>query len=198
MRAESRPWKDQLGLRAERLVPANIYYRAYLTADSHIIVACLNNPTRVKLLSLIGVDDFRMVNGHLITAVDPADDTPERKARLKALVEEAEAVMRTKTTSEWLGIFTKAKIPSGPLRFPEEVFSDEQVAANGYLTQLEHPIAGRYLTATPPVKMSGSPLAIQSTAPLFGEHTRSVLRRAGYSDEEVATLIRSGVVAARD
>ncbi len=197
MRAANRPWTEQLALRADRLIPANIYYRAYPTADSHLIVACLNNATRVKFLNIIGVDDFRMVNGQLNTNLDPSEDTPERRERLRAIVLEAEAIVRGKTTAEWLAVLTRAKIPAGPLRFPEEVFSDEQILANDYLVRLEHPAAGAYHTVAPAFKMSKSPLSVQSTAPLFAEHTREVLAAAGYSDAEVEALIAKGAVAAR-
>jgi crotonobetainyl-CoA:carnitine CoA-transferase CaiB-like acyl-CoA transferase len=105
--------------------------------------------------------------------------------------------MHGKTTAEWLRLFNAAKIPAGPLRFPEEVFDDQQVAANGYLVSLEHPVAGAYKTVAPAVKMAKSPLAVQGTAPLFGEHTREVLAEARYSREEIEGLIERGVVAAR-
>jgi formyl-CoA transferase len=195
MRKQNRPWKEQLALRAERLIPANIYYRAYPTADSYLIVACLNNPTRVKFLEITGLQDFRMVDGRLITAVDPSEDTPERRERLRALVADAEAVIRARTTQQWLDVLTKAKIPAGPLRFPEEVFFDEQILANGYIERLEHPIAGAYRTVSPPVRMSKSPLSIQSTAPTFGQHTREVLAGIGYEAPEIDRLVERGVVA---
>ncbi|HXH23384.1 MAG TPA: CoA transferase [Dehalococcoidia bacterium] len=195
MRRENRPWKEQLALRAERLIPANIYYRAYASADSYLIVACLNNPTRVKFLEITGLEDFRMVNGRLITAVEPGEDTPERRERLRKLVEKAETVMRSKTTAQWLGIFTAAKIPTGPLRFPEEVFFDEQVLANGYVERLEHPIAGPYRTAAPPVRMSKTPLAIQGPAPTFGQHAREILVELGYDQDTIDALVARRIIA---
>jgi crotonobetainyl-CoA:carnitine CoA-transferase CaiB-like acyl-CoA transferase len=195
MRRENRPWKEQLALRSERLIPANIYYRSYATADSYMVVACLNNPTRVKFLDILGIEDIRMVDGHLATAVDPEHDTPERRASLAAMVDRAEAIMASKTTSEWLKLFNAGKIPAGPLRFPEEVFEDEQIAANDYIVELEHPAVGPYKTAGVAVQMSKSPLTVQSTAPLFGQHTREVLREAGYGADEIEALIGMGAVA---
>jgi crotonobetainyl-CoA:carnitine CoA-transferase CaiB-like acyl-CoA transferase len=130
-------------------------------------------------------------------SVEPTEETPERSHRLAKLVTEAETVMASRTTADWLERFIEARIPAGPLRFPEEVFTDEQVAANGYLTRLEHPIAGTYSTVAPPVRMTESPLAAQGTAPTFGEHTRAVLAAAGYAPDEIETLVSGGVVAAK-
>lgn len=197
LQQDNRPWKEQLALRAERLVPANIYYRSYATADSYVVVACLNNPTRVKLLEIIGIEDERMVNGQLHTAVVASEDTPERRARLKDMVSRAEAIFRSKTTADWLAIFHNARIPAGPLRFPEEVFFDEQVAANGFLTRLDHAATGPYRTAAPPLRMAKSPLSVQGPAPLFGQHTRAVLAQLGYPADRIEDLVRRGVVAAQ-
>jgi crotonobetainyl-CoA:carnitine CoA-transferase CaiB-like acyl-CoA transferase len=197
--ARNLPWKDQLALRADaRVIPANVYYRAYATADSYLIVACLNNPTRVKLLRLLGLEDFRIKDGRLVTTVEPDEDAELRKTRLRQLVDDAEAVVRSRTTGEWLQLLSDAKIPSGPLRFPEEVFDDPQVLANRYLIDLEHPLMGRYKTTAPPVRMSKTPLSVRSTAPLFGEHTRQILQGLGYDETAIAALIEHKVVAARD
>lgn len=197
-RADGRSWKEQLELRADRVVPGNIYYRAYASADSYFIVGCLNNPTRVKFLEITGLNDFRMKDGQLDLTIDPGEDKEARRKLIDALVAEAEAIMRSKTTAEWLAIFANAKVPAGPLRFPEEVFEDEQVLANGYLLDMEHPLMGRYRTAAPPVRMEKSPVEVQASAPLFGEHTVAVLQRLGYEETEIEALIERGVVAARD
>ncbi len=199
LRAQNRPWKEQLALRADaRVIPANVYYRAYATADSYLIVGCLNNPTRLKLLELLGLRDPRMHDGHLVLAIDPHDNPEERRAALRQLVEDAERAMRSRTTAEWLEKFVAAKIPAGPLRFPEEVFEDEQVLANDYIVELEHGAMGTYRTPAPPFRMSKTPLGIQGPAPLFGEHTREILHDLGYDETEVRRLIEEKVIAARE
>ena len=43
---------------------------------------------------------------------------------------------------------------------------------------------------------SGTPLSIHRHAPRLGEHSREVLREAGYSDTEVERLVAAG--ATRD
>jgi formyl-CoA transferase len=195
LRAEQRPWSDQLALRGEERSPAgNIYYRAYATADSYVLVACINNPTRVKFLRLLGLEDPRMNGGRLDVTTTPDQSL---RAQLQELAAEAEQVMAARTSGEWLELFAKHRIPSGPLQFPEEVFDDEQVLANGFLETVGHPLLGRYTTVAPPVRMERTPLAIRSTAPLFGEHTRDILAELGYNAKQIEDLVASGAVAAR-
>jgi len=49
-----------------------------------------------------------------------------------------------------------------------------------------------------PVKFSQTPGAVRAGAPLYGEHTRAILRDHGFSDDEIATLEREGAIVARD
>ena len=45
-----------------------------------------------------------------------------------------------------------------------------------------------------PVKFSATPGKVHGPAPLFGEHSRAILRRAGYDDAAIDGLIAAGVV----
>jgi crotonobetainyl-CoA:carnitine CoA-transferase CaiB-like acyl-CoA transferase len=106
--------------------------------------------------------------------------------------------MRSRTTADWIVAFVEARVPAGPLLFPEEVFDDAQIAANDYLVTLDHHALGPYQTAAAPVRMSATPLPPLRTAPLFGEHSAEILTSIGYSDVETQALIDAGVVAARE
>jgi hypothetical protein len=45
-----------------------------------------------------------------------------------------------------------------------------------------------------PVKSSGELLAIRSPAPLLGQHSAEVLRKAGYGDGDIDALFSGGVI----
>ena len=193
-RAEGKPWAEQLTLRAEstRAAAGNIYYRAYATRDGYISVACLNNPTRVKFLEAVGLGDPRMEGGRLRVGGQASEE--ERRLLLE-LVVEAERLLRSRSSEEWLEVFFANHVPAGPLRFPEELFADEQVLANDYIVEVQHPAVGGYKTTAPPVRMEQTPLSIRASAPGFGEHTRAILSELGYDAEQAARLIELGAVA---
>jgi formyl-CoA transferase/CoA:oxalate CoA-transferase len=46
-----------------------------------------------------------------------------------------------------------------------------------------------------PVKLSETPGAVRSAPPLLGEHSRGVLEQAGYSSDEIASLMAAGVIS---
>jgi crotonobetainyl-CoA:carnitine CoA-transferase CaiB-like acyl-CoA transferase len=63
------------------------------------------------------------------------------------------------------------------------------------VADLVHPQAGPTKAIGCPVHFSETPTAITRPAPLLGEHTRELLREAGYSDAEIAAMLESGAAA---
>ena len=114
-------------------------------------------------------------------------------ARLERLVDEAETILASKTTAEWIDLFRAGKVPCGKLNFPPDVFDDPQVNANEYLVEIEHPLFGSYKTFAPPIRMDATPTRVQGPPPLFDEHTDAVLAELGFAVEAVAELRALGV-----
>jgi len=63
------------------------------------------------------------------------------------------------------------------------------------VVEMDQPGFGRVRQLGVPVKMSRTPGDPTRPAPAFGEHTKEVLREAGYSDEQVAAMLESGAAA---
>jgi formyl-CoA transferase len=74
------------------------------------------------------------------------------------------------------------------------MFDHPQVAAEGLVTRLQHPVVGPYRTMTKPIKFEDTPGPRPTASPTLGQHTSEVLARYGYSETEIAALRDRGAV----
>jgi crotonobetainyl-CoA:carnitine CoA-transferase CaiB-like acyl-CoA transferase len=63
----------------------------------------------------------------------------------------------------------------------------------GFFTESEHPAVGRIREMAVPSEWHGTPPMHRSHAPSLGEHSREVLREAGYDDAAIEALMSAGV-----
>ena len=173
---------------ARALPMVRIYLRTYDTADAPIAIACGSRSLRVKFLGVIGME------GALL-------DSPDSEAQLDyygALSAEVEAVMRSRPAAQWVEALNAAGVPVAQVRFPVELFDDEQARANGMFHRLRHPEAGDFTVLSPPVKMDADGFrSMPATAP-FATETRPILRELGFEDAEIADLAAAKVTRIED
>jgi crotonobetainyl-CoA:carnitine CoA-transferase CaiB-like acyl-CoA transferase len=100
--------------------------------------------------------------------------------------------LKKRTTAEWVEAFEGADIPVQRMNSLEDIVADPHLAAIGYLQTVEHPSEGRIKALAVPSEWSESKPEYRRHAPRLGEHTREVLREAGYSDERIDSLIKAG------
>jgi crotonobetainyl-CoA:carnitine CoA-transferase CaiB-like acyl-CoA transferase len=127
-------------------------------------------------------------------AANPDYDTvKKRAARAPEIVPKLHDALSRKTALEWERIFGE-RVPCCAVRSIEAMFDDPQVLAEDLVATMEHPTVGRYRGLADPVKWSDAPMPKPSPAPALGQHTREVLARYGYSEEEVAALRNAGAI----
>ena len=164
----------------------NVYYRSYQTRNGIITVGCLSNPLRKRMADVLGLYDIRFEPDY-----DPT--TEESIAFAEELVKKAEAVFKQKTVEEWLTLLDEAGVPAGPLRFVEEMVTNEQVIANDLVVELDHSLVGSVKMVGPVFSMSETPLEAKMASPALGEHSDEILGQLGYSAEEIQKLKDDGV-----
>ncbi|MGW6422341.1 CaiB/BaiF CoA transferase family protein [Nocardia sp. NPDC055053] len=76
---------------------------------------------------------------------------------------------------------------------PQEVLTDPQVAANGYLMTMTDSGGTEYRTVAAPVQFDETP-APASRAPEYGEHTETILLELGLSWDDIVAAKDSGAV----
>ncbi|MEM9564705.1 MAG: CoA transferase, partial [Actinomycetota bacterium] len=157
-----------------------LYFRHYRTADGLISVAGLSAGLFAKFHEVTGLPD-----------VDRSDHTAPA---FQAVVDAAEELFTTRTTDEWIAVLQEAGYPCSPYHLPYEALDDEQVRANDFVVDLDHPIFGRYTTTGMPVRFEKSPSGVAGPSPTFAAHTAEVLGEAGLSSARIAELATAGVV----
>jgi len=132
-------------------------------------------------------------------ADDPRFDT--REAR-RAHREEcngmiAEAMARF-STEEMLQRLEASDIPSGPVFTMDQTFDDPQVRHLDLAQELHSPSMGDFKLLTQAFRLSRTPTENWTAIPEYGENTEEVLAEFGFSAEEIAAMMRDGVVAGRE
>jgi len=122
-------------------------------------------------------------------------DPRGRYRHMPELVPEIDAALAAKSRGEWGEIFDAEGLIWGPVLALHEVVDDPQAEAIGLFPELEHPELGRYRTVRAPMRMRGADVGPRASAPTPGQHTREVLREAGYAKEEIERMLEAGRLA---
>jgi len=151
----------------------------------------------------IGSDKLWRTFCPLLDRAELADDprfvtNAARNRNRAALIDILQAALLTRSYEEWEAILMPAGIPVGAINTLDQVAAHPQVQARGVFVDNTHPVAGTVKMVGPPVRMSATPGAVRTPAPLLGEHTAEVLRdRLGMTDDEIRRLHEARVIVAR-
>jgi crotonobetainyl-CoA:carnitine CoA-transferase CaiB-like acyl-CoA transferase len=125
---------------------------------------------------------------------DPRFDTVKgRFDHMPELIDRIDAVLATRTLTEWGRQFDEAGLIWGPASTLAELVEDAQAAAIGLFPELEHP-AGSFRTVATPINIRHADIGPRGRAPEVGEHTAEVLGELGLPPEEADRLTAAGIV----
>jgi crotonobetainyl-CoA:carnitine CoA-transferase CaiB-like acyl-CoA transferase len=126
---------------------------------------------------------------------DPRFSTGEARRQhhteLFAIIDEA---LAHETRDEWLRLFRAAGVWVTPVHNYEELCASSHLRDNDLVVDMTHP-TGEFTALNTPISLSDTPREVRRPPPRLGEHTREVLEEAGYEEEAIEALFRSGVVA---
>jgi crotonobetainyl-CoA:carnitine CoA-transferase CaiB-like acyl-CoA transferase len=170
--------------------PLSAPYQAFATADGWITIGAANQGNWLRLVDVLEAGEV---------GADPRfADNDARMRHLPELEAALAPYFRERTSADWLARLENAGVPAGPVFDVSEMHRDPQTLAREMVVEVAHTTLGPVKTIGLPVKFSGTPGAVTSGAPVYGEHTRSVLREHGFSAEDIDRLAATGVVAAAD
>jgi CoA:oxalate CoA-transferase len=120
---------------------------------------------------------------------------PDRRRHWGDLVDELELWSGNLPTAACQAAFDREGVPSSPYRSVREVLADPQLAHREALAEVID-AGGSFRVMNPPFRMSGATVRAGAFAAALGEHTRDVLRQAGYSEAQIDDFAASRVIGA--
>src|SRR3546814_16808058 len=106
-----------------------------------------------------------------------------------------DAVLRENETAYWIEAFDAAGVPAGPVHTIGQALSHPQTLARGMVVDLDHTQAGPTKALGCPIHFSRTTTQVRQPAPALGQHTRELLREAGYADADLDSFFVEVVVA---
>jgi len=100
----------------------------------------------------------------------------------------------TRTTAEWEELLLRIDVPHAAFAKITEIAEQPHLKAVGMIATLDHPSEGKIRQARPSARFSETPAEIHRMPPRLGEHSHAILREAGFTEEEVASMIEKKVV----
>ncbi|WP_421811344.1 CaiB/BaiF CoA transferase family protein [Flagellimonas sp.] len=153
-------------------------YGLYNTLDGYIAIG-MNSVQ--KLAQVVGLDKYdskEFISNNII----------DNRDRIRF---DFDAVFRTKTTSEWLGLLLKEDIWCSQVNTLDDMVKDPQVQHNEMIIEIDHPSIGKVKTAGFPVSFSETPQRVYRPSPRLNENAEEILRDfCGYDALDIKTFLK--------
>lgn len=111
------------------------------------------------------------------------------------LIPRLQQALRELTSAEIVERSERASIPYAPIVRPDQLLEDPQLLQGGGLVETVLPSGKSTRLPKLPLRMGDYDFGLRREPPAVGEHTVEVLQEAGFSGDEIETLIQKGVVA---
>ena len=155
------------------------FYRCYETADNGFMaVGAIEPQFFAELIRGLGLDESWCARQY------EAAGWPDMQA-------EFERAFAGRTREEWTAVFEPTDACVSPVLDMSEAPSHPHNAARQTFVEIDG-----FAQPAPAPRFSGTAAGIPSSAFFQGEHTRAILTEAGYSEDEISTLISDGKVQA--
>jgi formyl-CoA transferase len=166
--------------------PTGIPTGVFETKDGHINIAAAGDDIYGRFCRAIERPD-------LLT--DPRFSTSKaRSTNRDTIMEVIMPVTRQKTSAEWIKLMNDAGVPCGPIYKINESFADPQVQHLQMAQPVHSPVLGDLTILGHPVSHGEKRLPLRSAAPELGEANEDVLTGLGYTKDQIADLVKRGVI----
>jgi crotonobetainyl-CoA:carnitine CoA-transferase CaiB-like acyl-CoA transferase len=174
--------------RQNRRSANNPIVNTYRTKDDRWLnLVCLQSDRFwAELCGLLGRDDLAFDSRFA--------DASQRYANRDACIAELDAIFATRNLDEWQTALTDFSGVWSTAATFEEIRRSEQVAVNGYLTEVTGHDGRPFELVAPPYQFDEGPTVPRGPAPQVGQHTEEVLLESGFSWDEIGACHERGAL----
>jgi formyl-CoA transferase/CoA:oxalate CoA-transferase len=147
-------------------------YQPLRTRDKPIIVAVGTERLWRKFCELLAVENTLMVDPRFVSNRGRNEHRDELIPLLEEIFVQDEA-------DNWVETLVASGIPAGPINFPDQTLSDEQLLERGMIVELEHPLLGLVRSIGCPIRMSPGGVTYRRHPPRLGEHNEEIRAEVG-------------------
>jgi crotonobetainyl-CoA:carnitine CoA-transferase CaiB-like acyl-CoA transferase len=121
-------------------------------------------------------------------------DAVSRAKNIDKIYDKMAEIAVTRTTAEWEALLLRIDVPHAAFAKVTEIAEQPHLKAVDMIATLDHPSEGKIRQARPAARFSETPAGIHRMPPRLGEHSLAILREAGFSEAEVASMIEKKAV----
>ncbi|MDQ3396545.1 MAG: CoA transferase [Deinococcota bacterium] len=136
-------------------------YAVFNTRDRPIVIAVGNDRQFAAFAEVLGREAW---------ALGEFAGNAQRVAQRERLSRDIEAILTTRTFSEWLMRLRRAGVPCGPLARVDEVLEGDQAAARAMVQESEHSKLGKLRLVSAGFKLDGLKTMLRYPPPTLDEH----------------------------
>ena len=157
-------------------------YQVFETADDPMTLGLGNDAIWKRFWDAVGQPDV---------AQNPEYASNQQRRQSRAdIVELIAKVLREKPRAHWLEVFTKARVPAGPIQRLDELAKDEALHTSGFIYRTEG-VDGAIPQVGLGIRFDGQTEGTQTPPPKLGAHTQTVLQDWLALDESAIAQLRS-------
>lgn len=176
--------EDALRRRGQPNVPLSVPIGTFATADGHINLSCVSTAMfhgickAIGKLEWISEPEFATESGRL-----------QHAGKITA---EVSRILLSKGSKHWIAAFERQDVLCGAVQDYQQFLDDPHVRSSAFHATFQ----GGVFEGLPLMLLPGTAAERPSipAPPRLGEHTREVLREAGYPEGEIDRLVAAGAI----
>ena len=118
----------------------------------------------------------------------------DRRAQQENIDEALRGVFAERDLKDSVEQLLEAGIPAAAIADPRALTGHPQLAARGFLEEVDHPLVGRQSTMGAPFRFASVDHWLRHAAPTLGQHNAEILTGLGYGPDEIEQLKNEKVI----